>query len=179
MLGNWNWNWKIVFNKLKGVNGASRIVLSCRTFLNMPWWYFVIYNCKVLFQSCFSTNNISECYIKFKQTNQSCSHSKISQSINMQLISRPFMKLRKLSKDIKNCETQEKNNESHHMESAWIFPSISHSTGKCNKTHCMGRTWETGTHTFPIVWVLFFYPTPILSYTSSYGKWMGFPINFP
>ena len=42
------------------------------------------------------------------------------------------------------------------MGNAWIFPSISHSTGKCNKTHGMGKVWEIGTHTFPIVWVLFF-----------------------
>ena len=34
-------------------------------------------------------------------------------------------------------------------------PSISHSTGKCNKTHRLGRIWEIVTHTFPIVWVLF------------------------
>ena len=100
----------------------------------------------------------------------------------------------------------------HHMGNAWASSSISHSTGKCNKTHrrgepgklvlilfpyyghfssirfrfygilhhkgngkrqpnpsngeslrnwfpeisykthCMWRTWETGTHTFPIAW---------------------------
>ena len=43
----------------------------------------------------------------------------------------------------------------HHMRNAWGSPSISHSTGKCNKTHGMGWTWEIGTHTFPIVWVIF------------------------
>ena len=32
---------------------------------------------------------------------------------------------------------------------------------------------------FPIVWVLFSHPIPILWYTSAYGKCMGFPINFP
>ena len=42
------------------------------------------------------------------------------------------------------------------MENAWVSPSISHSTRKFNKTHHMGRTREIGTHTFPIVWVLFF-----------------------
>ena len=26
----------------------------------------------------------------------------------------------------------------------------------CNKTHFMGRTWEIGTHTFPIVRFLFY-----------------------
>ena len=42
-------------------------------------------------------NNISECYVKFKQTNQSCSFSKISQSVNMKLISTVlFIKARKL-----------------------------------------------------------------------------------
>ena len=38
----------------------------------------------------------------------------------------------------------------------WVSPSISHTTGKCNKTHRMGRTWATGAHTFPIVSALFF-----------------------
>ena len=67
----------------------------------------------------------------------------------------------------------------HHMGNAWVFPSISHSTGKCSKTYRMEKTWETGNHTFPIVWVLFSHSIPILWYTSSYGKCMGFPINFP
>ena len=67
----------------------------------------------------------------------------------------------------------------HHMGNAWVFPSISHSTGKCNKTHCMRRTWEIGTHTFPIKWVLFSRSIPILWYTSLHGKYVGFPINFP
>ena len=43
----------------------------------------------------------------------------------------------------------------HYMGNAWVFPSISHSMKKSNKIHRMGRTWEIGTHTFPIVWVLF------------------------
>ena len=42
-----------------------------------------------------------------------------------------------------------------------------------------GKVWEIDTHTSPIVWVLFSHPIPILWYTSSYGKCMGFPINFP
>ena len=41
------------------------------------------------------------------------------------------------------------------MENAYIFPSISHSTGKCNKTHGMEKVWEIDTHTFPIACVLF------------------------
>ena len=32
----------------------------------------------------------------------------------------------------------------HHMGNAWVSSSIFHSTGKCNKTHRMGRTWEIG-----------------------------------
>ena len=43
----------------------------------------------------------------------------------------------------------------HHMGNAWVSPPVSHCTRKCNKVHRMGRTWEIGTHTFPIVWVLF------------------------
>ena len=43
----------------------------------------------------------------------------------------------------------------------------------------MGKTWEISNHTFPIVWVPFSLPIPILWYTSSYGKSMGFSINFP
>ena len=45
----------------------------------------------------------------------------------------------------------------HHMGNAWVSPSISESMGKCNKTHRMGRTWEIGAHTFPILWAHFFH----------------------
>ena len=62
------------------------------------------------------------------------------------------------------------------MGNAWVFSSISHSMGKCNKTHRMGKTWEIGIHTFPIVWALFSHPIPILWYTSLHGKCMGFHI---
>ena len=41
-----------------------------------------------------------------------------------------------------------------------------------------GKVWEIDTRTFPIVWVLFSHQIPILWYTLSYGKCMGFPINF-
>ena len=41
------------------------------------------------------------------------------------------------------------------MGNAWVSPSIYHSIRKCNKTHRIGRTWKIGTHTFPLVWVLF------------------------
>ena len=51
------------------------------------------------------------------------------------------------------------------MENAWVFPSISRNTGKLNKTYHIGRTWEIGTYTFPIVWVLFF---PLDSYFMVY-----------
>ena len=67
----------------------------------------------------------------------------------------------------------------YHMGNAWVSPLILHSTGKCNKTHRMGRTWEIGPHTFPILWEHFFHQIPILWYTSSRGKYMCFPINFP
>ena len=43
----------------------------------------------------------------------------------------------------------------------------------------MGKVWEIDNDTFPIVWVLFSRPIPILWYTSAYGKCMVFPINFP
>ena len=65
------------------------------------------------------------------------------------------------------------------MGNAWVFPSISHSTGKCNKTHRMERTWEIGNLIFPIVWVFFSYSIIILQHTSLHGKYMGFPISFP
>ena len=67
----------------------------------------------------------------------------------------------------------------HHMGNAWVSPSISHSTGKCNKTHRMGCNWEIGNHTFPIVWVIFPHTIPIPWYTSSNGKCIGLSINFP
>ena len=66
----------------------------------------------------------------------------------------------------------------HHMENACIFPSISHCTGKCNKTYCVRRNWAVVTHIFPIVWVLFSRSIPILWYTLLHWKCMGFPINF-
>ena len=43
----------------------------------------------------------------------------------------------------------------HHMGNAFVSPPIFHRTGKWNKTHRMGWTWENGTHTFPMTWVLF------------------------
>ena len=38
------------------------------------------------------------------------------------------------------------------MGNAWIFPSFSHRTGKCNKTHGMGKVSEIDMHTFLIVY---------------------------
>ena len=43
------------------------------------------------------------------------------------------------------------------MGNPWVFPSIFHSTKKSNKIHLTRRTWETGAHTFPIEWALFFH----------------------
>ena len=59
-------------------------------------------------------------------------------------------------------------NKSHHMGNAWVFPSISHSTGKCNKAHCMRRNGKLLLIPFPIVWVLFPCLIPITWYTSSH-----------
>ena len=39
----------------------------------------------------------------------------------------------------------------HHTGNACVSSSISHSTGKCNKTHHMREVWKIGTYTFPIV----------------------------
>ena len=74
---------------------------------------------------------------------------------------------------------EEKINPSHHMGNASIFPLTSYRMRKCNKAHRMDWTWEIDTHTFPEAWVVFPHKIPILWYTSSYGKCMGFPINFP
>ena len=60
------------------------------------------------------------------------------------------------------------------MGNSWVSTSISRSTGKCNKTYHIGRTWEFVTHTFPIVWANFSNLFPKLYYTSLHGKCMGF-----
>ena len=59
--------------------------------MNMPWGYCVIDNYKLQV-----LKNISGCYVKFRHTKKSCPHLKISQSINMQLISTCFIEARKL-----------------------------------------------------------------------------------
>ena len=56
------------------------------------------------------------------------------------------------------------------------FPANFPQYGKMQQNSWNG---ESDTHTFPIVWVLFSHPIPILCDTSAYGKCMGFPINFP
>ena len=43
----------------------------------------------------------------------------------------------------------------HHMGDAQVFYSVSHSMGKCSKTHQIMKVWEIGSHTFFIAWVLF------------------------
>ena len=48
----------------------------------------------------------------------------------------------------------------HHMRNTWVFPSVAHVLGKCNKTHCMGKTVK-------LVFILF------LQYRAF------FPIRFP
>ena len=42
-----------------------------------------------------------------------------------------------------------------HMGNALVFLLISQNAEKYNKTHCEERNWEIGTHTFPIVWMVF------------------------
>ena len=42
-----------------------------------------------------------------------------------------------------------------HMGNAWVSQSFFHNTRNCNKTHCMGWTWESSAHTIPILWTLF------------------------
>ena len=69
----------------------------------------------------------------------------------------------------------------HHMGNAWVSSSIFHSTGKCNKTHRMGRTWEIGEKysyfsgsmdaVFPV--------DSHFMVCSSHGKGKCFLINFP
>ena len=66
----------------------------------------------------------------------------------------------------------------HYMGNAWFSLKIFHTMERCNETHYIGRTWQIGTHNFPIVWVLFSQQIPILWYTSSYVKCMCFLINF-
>ena len=39
----------------------------------------------------------------------------------------------------------------HYMRNRWVSLSVSHRLAKCNKTHCMEKTWEIGIHTFPRV----------------------------
>ena len=65
------------------------------------------------------------------------------------------------------------------MGNAWVSLYISHSTGKCNKTHGIGKVWEIGTHTFPIVWVLFFPLDSHLKVYFSIWEMRGFPHKLP
>ena len=58
----------------------------------------------------------------------------------------------------------------HQMGNAWVSLSICHSTGKYNKTHRMGRTWEIGTPTFPVVWALFSIRFPFYSMLHHMGN---------
>ena len=55
------------------------------------------------------------------------------------------------------------------MENAWGSPSISHSIGKCSKTHPVGRLWDISTYTslkIPVVLsVVIFHQISILWYT--------------
>ena len=63
------------------------------------------------------------------------------------------------------------------MGNECVFSSISHSMRRGSKYHQMEKAWEIGSHTFSILCVFFSNYTPVLWFTSSCGKWMGFPIN--
>ena len=43
----------------------------------------------------------------------------------------------------------------------------------------IGENWQTGTHTFPEVWVFFYNQIPDLAYFINQGKFIGLPINIP
>ena len=60
--------------------------------------------------------------------------------------------------------------KSDHMGNTWVFPSVSHSIGKCSETHWIESAWEIGTHTLPKIWVLFFHQISILCCTLSRMK---------
>ena len=47
------------------------------------------------------------------------------------------------------------------------------------KTHCMRRTWKIGTHTFPIVWVLFSIRFPFYGILHCMENTWVFSSNFP
>ena len=72
----------------------------------------------------------------------------------------------------------------HHKANSFVFSLIFHNLGNwfpetSYKTHCMRRAWEIGTHTFPIVLVLFF---PLVSHSMVYFiicEIHGFPHQFP
>lgn len=38
------------------------------------------------------------------------------------------------------------------MGSTWVFPSLSHSLGKCSKTYPKEGAWDINTHTFSKIW---------------------------
>ena len=59
------------------------------------------------------------------------------------------------------------------------FPMNFPQYAKMQQNPWYGEIWEINNHTFPIVWVLFSHPIPILCYTSSIWELYGFPINFP
>ena len=52
----------------------------------------------------------------------------------------------------------------HHMWNEWVFPWISQSMSKCNKTHPMGETWHMDTHTYPKVWLILYHQISPLFY---------------
>ena len=67
----------------------------------------------------------------------------------------------------------------YHMGNARVFPSISHSIGKCSKSHPMGNTWQIDTRSFTKVQELLFPQIPMLWHTSSQEKCILRAINVP
>ena len=60
-----------------------------------------------------------------------------------------------------------------------VSSSISHSSGKCNKTHHMGWTWKIGTYTFPVPQYGWFFPIRFPSFGILHQMGNGFPHQFP
>ena len=68
----------------------------------------------------------------------------------------------------------------HHMGNAWVSQFISHSTGKCNKTHCIRRNWEKLVLILFQQYGCFFFP--LYSHPVDYfitWEMHGFPHQFP
>ena len=66
------------------------------------------------------------------------------------------------------------------MGNAWVSPSISHITGKCNKTYDMGEVWKIDTHIYFSLSMGAF--PPLDSHPMAYfiiWEMLGFPHQLP